>query len=188
MAVRFRLGYYSPVEDDPLGRGFTGWFPRMTEEEAWEAGRGVWKANQDRLSKEKFALVIGGGTVHAVAEITGVEDHGDRVALTGAVLAEGHPVRDAIIGYPDPVPNNSQNPVAYCELPEEAPFLHRECGCGCGQVGYRDFLPGHDVRAIQSRVRTLFAGSALSFLEWVDRMATEHGLDPADGAVPPSSR
>ncbi len=34
-------------------------------------------------------------------------------------------VRDAYLGQPDPVDNNSQNPIGYPELPEELPFLHR---------------------------------------------------------------
>lgn len=176
MAVRFKLGYYSPVTDDPLQRDHVGYFPRMTEEEAWAAGRGVWKANKERLAREKFALVIGDGRVCAVAEIHGVSVHEDRVALDGEVLTEGHPVRDEWIGKPDPVVNASQNPVGYCDLPEEAEFRMRPCGCGCGEISTRDFLPGHDVRAFQDRVRRMFAGSALEFFRWVDRMAGEHGV------------
>ncbi|MGQ4619705.1 hypothetical protein [Nocardia sp. R7R-8] len=153
-----------------------GYFPRMTEQEAWTAGRGVWKANKERLSREKFALIIGDGQVCAVGEITGITDHGDRIAVEGEVLPEGHPVRDAWIGRPDPVVNNSQNPVGYVTLDEEAEFTERPCGCGCGAISTRDDLPGHDVRAMQDRVRRMFAGSALEFIRWVDRMAGEHGL------------
>lgn len=180
MAVRFKLGYYSPVTDDPLQREYVGYFPRMTEEEAWTAGRGVWKANKERLSREKFALIIGDGQVRAVVEIHGVSVHEDRVAVDGEVLPEGHPVRDAWIGKPDPVVNASQNPVGYCELPQEAQFRERPCGCGCGKIGTRDFLPGHDVRAFQDRVRNMFAGSALQFFRWVDATAAEHGVPLLD--------
>ncbi|MEU7632495.1 hypothetical protein AB0C34_21290 [Nocardia sp. NPDC049220] len=180
MAVRFKLGYYSPVTDDPLNRDYVGYFPRMTEEEAWTAGRGVWKVNKERLSREKFALIIGDGQVCAVAEIHGVSVYEDRVAVDGEVLTEGHPVRDEWIGKPDPVVNASQNPVGYCDLPEEAEFRARPCGCGCGEISTRDFLPGHDVRAFQDRVRRMFAGSALEFIRWVDRMAGEHGLPVLD--------
>ncbi len=183
MAVRFKLGYYSPVSDDPLNREHVGYFPRMTEEEAWTAGRGVWKANKDRLSREKFALIIGDGRVCAVAEIHGVSVHEDRIAVDGEVLAEGHPVRDAWIGVPDPVVNASQNPVGYCDLPQEAQFRERPCGCGCGEISTRDFLPGHDVRAFQDRVRTMFAGSALQFFRWVDTTAAEHGLPLLDSST-----
>ncbi|MEV2226833.1 hypothetical protein AB0E01_44425 [Nocardia vinacea] len=82
----------------------------------------------------------------------------------------------AWIGKSDPVQNNSQNPVGYVDLPEEAQFRERPCGCGCGAISIRDFLPGHDVCAMQERVRRLFAGSALEIIAWVDRMAAEHGL------------
>ncbi|MFD3459305.1 hypothetical protein ACFWVM_06320 [Nocardia fluminea] len=176
MAVRFKLGYYSPVTGDPLQREYVGYFPRMTEAEAWSMGRGVWKANQDRLASEDFALIIGDGRVVAVGEVVTVTVHGDRVAVDGAVLEVGHPVRDAWIGQPDPVVNASQNPVGYCALPEEAEFRSRACGCGCGAIITRDFLPGHDVRAFQDRVRNLFAGSALAFIRWVDATAAEHGV------------
>ncbi|MFD4401546.1 hypothetical protein ACFWPH_02155 [Nocardia sp. NPDC058499] len=108
--------------------------------------------------------------------LAGVAVHGDRVAVDGEVLAEGHPVRDAWIGQPDPVMNASNHPVGYCDLPEEAQFRERPCGCGCGEISTRDFLPGHDVRAFQDRVRRMFAGSALEFIRWVDRMAGEHGV------------
>lgn len=46
----------------------------------------------------------------------------------------------------------------------------RPCGCGCGQDTDRDFLPGHDVRAMQARVREHFDGSAARFLDWVDAL------------------
>ncbi|WP_329047361.1 hypothetical protein OG738_34670 [Amycolatopsis sp. NBC_01488] len=52
--------------------------------------------------------------------------------------------------------------------PEEAQFLHRPCGCGCGESTDRDFLPGHDVRAMQDRVRSYFGASPMRFIEWVD--------------------
>ncbi|PKV76740.1 hypothetical protein [Nocardia fluminea] len=128
------------------------------------------------LSREKFALIIGDGRVIAVAEIRGLSVHEDRVAVDGAVLTEGHPVRDEWIGRPDPAINASQNPVGYCDLPQEAEFRERPCGCKCGEISTRDFLPGHDVRAFQDRVRRLFNGSPLEFFRWVDRMAGQHGV------------
>lgn len=176
MAVRLKLGSYQPSPGDPLGRSHVGYFPRMTEEEAWEAGRGAWKMNRDKAARERFALITGEGQVRVVAEITGVTVHdtdsGERVALVGHPLAEGHPMRQAYLGTPDPVVNGSQNPIGYCELPEEAEFLMRPCACGCGQSTDRDFLPGHDVRAIQARVREHFGGSALHFIRWIDDALT----------------
>jgi hypothetical protein len=109
MAIRLRLGTYEPVEDDPLNRTYVGYFPRMTESEAWEAGRGVWRMRADKAARQRFAVIVGEGRVRAVGEITGVSTHGDRYALEGSVLPEGHPVRDAWIGHGDPVVNNSQS-------------------------------------------------------------------------------
>jgi hypothetical protein len=176
MAIRFKLGGYETVQGDPLGRGYVGYFPRMTEDEAWEAGRGVWKVNKDKISRQRFALITGEGTVRAVAEVTGYAEHhtdtGTRVALNGALLPAGHPLRDAYLGRPDPVANGSQNPVGYCDLPEEQPYLVRPCACGCNQTSDRDFLPGHDVRAIQQRVRDQFDGSPLKLITFLDRHAT----------------
>ena len=180
MAVRFKLGGYETVTGDPLGRAHIGYFPRMTEDEAWEAGRGVWKMNKDKAGRERFALITGEGVTRAIAAITGHTIHetpsGLRVALQGRLLPEGHPVREAYLGKPDPVVNGSQNPVGYCDLPEEQAFRLRDCACGCGETSDRDFLPGHDVRAIQQRVRDHFGGSPLAFIRFVD--AHFAGADP----------
>ncbi|MEV7630560.1 hypothetical protein [Actinoplanes sp. NPDC089786] len=173
MAARFKLGSYDTIEGDPLGRSIIGYFPRMTEDEAWEAGRGVWKMDKEKVARQRFALIVGQGLVRAVAEITGYTEHntpnGARIALEGSLLAAGHPVRDAYLGQPDPVVNGSQNPVGYCSLPEEQPYLERPCACGCGELTDRDFLPGHDVRAIQRRVRDYFGGSPLKLIEFIDK-------------------
>jgi hypothetical protein len=174
MAVRFKIGGYETVEADPLGRSFIGYFPRMTEDEAWEAGRGIWKMNKEKAARQRFAFVVGEGVVRAIGEVTGYTEHatpasGIRIALEGHLLPEGHPIREAYLGKPDPVVNGSQNPVGYCELPEEQPYLQRPCACGCGETSDRDFLPGHDVRAIQQRVRDHFDGSPLKLIEWIDQ-------------------
>lgn len=182
MAVRLKLGSYERVGSDPLGRAYIGYFPRMTEAEAWEAGRGVWKMSVEKAGRQRFALIVGECLVRAVAEISDVTVHGDRVALEGRPLQPGHPVYDAYIGQPDPVVNGSQNPVGYCELPEEEAYLIRPCACECGQTSDRDFLPGHDVRAIQARVRAHFGGSALKFIQWVD--TTVSGLAPTARSAP----
>lgn len=172
MAIRLKLGSYDQQTDDPLGRAYIGYFPRMTEAEAWEAGRGVWKVDVDKVHRQRFAVIVGEKLIRAVAEITGATSYdtatGPRVALEGELLPEGHPVREAYLGKSDPIVNGSQNPIGYCELPEELPFLHRACACGCGTMGARDFQPGHDIRAINERIRTRFGGSALKFLQWVD--------------------
>ncbi len=189
MAIRLKLSSYEPVEVDPLNRSSIGFFPRMTEVEAWEAGRGVWKMSTDKAARQKFALIVAEGQVRAVGEITGVTVHGDRIALEGHPLAKGHPVHDAYLGQPDPLTTGSQNPVGYCELPEEQQFIQRACGCGCGETSDRDFLPGHDVRAMQQRVRTYFGGSPKRFLRWVDSMlstsASVGGRDAWPGNLMP---
>ncbi|PPJ35811.1 hypothetical protein C5E45_23660 [Nocardia nova] len=177
MAVRFKLGTYSPTDGaEPMGREWVGWFPRMTEEEAWESGRGTWKANPERLGREKFALITGGGTVLAIGEIDEVVPYDDRYAVQGPLLTKGHPVYDAWIGQPDPAANNSQNPVGYIDLPEEAEFRKRLCACDCGGYSTRDFLPGHDLRAIQDRVRRYAGGSVLTFIKWIDDTAHAAGV------------
>lgn len=181
MAARLKLGSYEPVQSDPLSRSSIGYFPRMTEAEAWEAGRGVWRMSAEKVSRQKFALIVGEGHVHAVGEITGVSVHGDRIALEGHVLAEEHPVRDAYLGQPDPVETGSQNPVGYCDLLEEQQFVRRPCYCGCGDLTDRDFLPGHDVRAMQNRVRQHFDGSPLKFVQWVENMLVSADSSGAAG-------
>jgi hypothetical protein len=176
MAVRFKLGSYETVQDDPLGRSFIGYFPRMTESEAWQAGRGVWRMSAEKASRQRFALIVGEGLVRAVGEVTGWTVHGDRIALEGEVLTEGHPVREAYLGKPDPVDTGSQNPVGYCTLPEEQQFVQRPCACGCDKLTDRDFLPGHDVRAMQARVREHFDGSPLKFIRWVDATLADSAI------------
>lgn len=177
MVIRFKLGGYETMQGDPLGRGYVGYFPRMTEDEAWQAGCGVWKVSKDKISRQRFAIITGEGAVRAVAEITGHTEYhtdtGTRIALNGALLPAGHPIRDTYLGQPDPVANGSQNPVGYCDLPEEQPYLTRPCACGCDQTSDRDFLPGHDVRAIQQRVRDHFDGSPLKFVQWIDQILAD---------------
>jgi hypothetical protein len=189
MAVRLKLGSYEPVEADPLNRDSIGYFPRMTEAEAWEAGRGVWRMSTEKITRQKFVLIVAEGLVRAVGEIAGYTVHGERIAIEGKALEEGHPVRDAYLGQPDPVTTGSQNPVGYCDLPEEQQFVQRACGCGCGELSDRDFLPGHDVRAMQQRVRTYFGASPREFLEWVDGQlhtaATVGGPDKWPGILMP---
>jgi hypothetical protein len=119
----------------------------------------------EKVTRQRFALIVGEGLVRAVGEITGLSVHGDRVALEGTAIGEGHPVHDAYIGKPDLVATGSQNSVGYCDLPEEHSFVFTPGGCG--DTTDRDFLPGHEVRAIQARVRAHFGGSALKFIQWI---------------------
>jgi hypothetical protein len=56
-------------------------------------------------------------------------------------------------------------PVAYLALAGEAQFRVRQCARGCAETGERDFLPGHEIRAIQARIRAHFGGSPLRFIQ-----------------------
>ncbi|WP_331746925.1 hypothetical protein OG923_34460 (plasmid) [Streptomyces halstedii] len=174
MAIRIRLGDYERVTGDALDRDAIGYFPRMTEAEALEAGRGVWLLNSKVISRERFVLITdrGQGLVRAVAEITGITEHdtdrGRKKALEADLLGPGHPMYDAYINQPDPLDNASRNSIAYGDLPEEGPFRTHGCACGCGETTTHDFVPGHELRAIQARVREHFGGSALAFITWLD--------------------
>lgn len=188
MAIRIKLGDYQTVTGDPLGRTCIGYFPRMTEAEAWEAGRGVWKMNRTRAARERFALVVGQGTVLVVAEITGATTHEDRIALTGDLLTSGHPLYNRYITAADPLANSSQNSITYGPIPGEAEFRTRPCACDCGQTTEGDFVPGHELRAIQARVRKHFGGNVLSFITWLDKTCRSPTGGPADARTPQTSR
>ncbi|MGH9127726.1 MAG: hypothetical protein ACRDY2_01885 [Acidimicrobiales bacterium] len=56
-----------------------------------------------------------------------------------------------------------RNPITYVDTALD----RRACACGCGVVVVaRDFLPGHDQRAIHERISQL--GSVIEFLRWFD--------------------
>jgi hypothetical protein len=174
VAIRIKLGRYERVDHDPLGRDHTGWFPRMTEQEIWEAGRGLWRMNQNIAGREHFAVIVTPeGLVGAMAGIRSITAHGDRKALDGQVLDPGHPLRETYLGHPDPLANNSQNRITYGVLPEEAALRDLTCACGCGAPTTAEFVSGHDVRAIRARVHRHFAGSTADFLAWLDDTLAE---------------
>lgn len=94
---------------DPLGRSRVGAYPGISEEDAWEAGRGTWKFNPDRaLEQDEAKIVDVHGTVLAIGRITGVEKHGDRYALTANLLRG-----DPRVGQPTSTPHRSRNSVGY---------------------------------------------------------------------------
>ncbi|MFG2454556.1 hypothetical protein ACGFSG_34885 [Streptomyces sp. NPDC048512] len=81
----------------------------MTEEEAWQAGRGIWKFNADRaLAQDEVQIVNAEGVVLAVATITGISKHHGRYALEGE-LRRG----DSRVGKSTTTPHRSRNSVAY---------------------------------------------------------------------------
>lgn len=177
MTLVIRIKPYQPhAEPDTLGRHWTGYYPSMSEEAAFEAGRGSWTLGPE-ADRHTFVMIVGrdrsdAGPVLAVAEIDTIEDDplapGKRF-LTGRVLAEGHPVRDTYVGQPDPSGSRSRNPIAYAhDLPEERAYQLRSCRCGCGREVRRAFAPGHDQRAIRNVVDRYFGGSTVRFLDWMD--------------------
>lgn len=96
-------------EDDCLGRSSMGSHPGMSEQDAWTAGRGVWKFNADRaLTEEEVQIVNTEGTVLAIATVRGISKCGDRYALEGDLL-----LGDPRVGRPTSTPHPSRNPVAY---------------------------------------------------------------------------
>ncbi|MEW1700941.1 MULTISPECIES: hypothetical protein [unclassified Streptomyces] len=95
--------------DDGLGRSTTGWRPGMSEDEAWEAGRGIWKFNADRaLSQDEAQIINTEGIVLAIAKITGISKRGNRYALLGELLRG-----DDRVGHATKSPHLSRNPVTY---------------------------------------------------------------------------
>lgn len=108
--LQIQLGPQRPADPhDSLGRSTIGCHPDMTEEEAWAAGRGIWKLKTDRaLAQNEAQIVNVEGTVLAVAEITGISKHGDRYALEGKLLRG-----DPRVGKPTATPHRSRNSVAY---------------------------------------------------------------------------
>ncbi|WP_178980835.1 hypothetical protein [uncultured Corynebacterium sp.] len=109
--IQIQLGPDREVDPatDPLGRTRIGARPDMTEQQAWEAGRGVWKLRVARaIAEHEVQIIDGSGVILAVAEITGLMKCGDRQALQGTLL-----LGDPRVGQPSPYPAASRNPVSY---------------------------------------------------------------------------
>ncbi|WP_171163503.1 hypothetical protein [Streptomyces sp. I05A-00742] len=108
--LQIQIGPERPAgPGDQLKRTTLGWRPGMSEDQAWQAGRGIWKFNADRaLSQNEVQIINTQGTVLAIATITGISKHGDRYALEGRLLRG-----DPRVGRPTPSPHLSRNPVTY---------------------------------------------------------------------------
>lgn len=107
--VRVKLGPDRPApQPDPLGRDRVGFVAGLPTHDLWERGRGVWKAKLTTVAEADLLVVVAEGTVQLVGSIDGVDFHADRVAIDGRPLPK-HP----LVGRPDPIPNRSQNPIAY---------------------------------------------------------------------------
>jgi hypothetical protein len=96
---------------DPLGRSHLGWWPGMTEEEAWEVGRGTWKLNVDHaLGQDEVQIVSPDGIVLAVARVRGIT----KTRLPGRYAIDGDLLRgDSRVGKATVTPQRSRNAVAY---------------------------------------------------------------------------
>jgi hypothetical protein len=155
---------------DPLGRSHRGWWPGMTDEDCYRSNRGRWVLGE-RADHERYALLSarsgGRKLVRLAIEIAAppVDTGGGRRALRGLVLQAGHPVFDQYVGQDAPVAGQ-RNPVAYFESPLDQIGT---CACGCGEPVSlsRDFLPGHDQRAIHERIAKV--GGVRQFLDWFDK-------------------
>jgi hypothetical protein len=102
--------------------------------------------------------------VRQAVEIASIEPvtRGRRSVVHRSILRAGHPVFDKYVGKTSPV-QGMRNPVTYFE--DEADGRPCRCGCG-GSVSGRDFLPGHDQRAIHDRINQI--GTVAEFLDWFD--------------------
>lgn len=99
----------APDDRDSLERTWFGYDPAESDGSLWANNRGRYTFSVPRMSRERYVALVFEGRVVLVAEKTGHEltDHPqaqtkDKYALTGAPLAAGHPVYDALIGSPRP--------------------------------------------------------------------------------------
>ncbi|TRW46365.1 hypothetical protein [Georgenia yuyongxinii] len=182
MALNLKLG---PIREqsekeqaaDPMRRDWYGYSGRVSEQEIYERNRGIWYLGR-RAQAERYATFSFNSEVVLVVEIDHIETipwetggKRDKQAIVGRVLPEGHPVREALMGRPV---DAFRNPVTYIDDPADV-VPARTCACGCGGevTGARDFLPGHDQRAVHERITRRW-GSTLAFIEWFD---TTDGTD-----------
>lgn len=151
--------------DDPMGRDWVGYDPHLPPERLFEQNRGRWVLGA-RADREQYALFsyTGDHTIKFVAEIDGYEPIGRKRAILGRVLDESHPVAREWVGAP--APDNFRNPATYYR---ETGDVSSSCACGCGELvpANRAFAPGHDQRAIHSRITKQWGGT-LGFIDWFD--------------------
>jgi hypothetical protein len=116
--LQIRIPPERPADpEDALGRATIGSRPGMSEQEAWEAGRGLWKLDPVRARAENEVQIVDQeGIVLAVARIKGVtkhreryyERHRARFAIEGELL-----LGDSRVGKPTPTPHRIGGPVRY---------------------------------------------------------------------------
>ncbi len=159
------LGTYRTWPQDEYGQSSAGWRPGLTDEEVYAAARGRWKLGT-RADRERYVLFTAMGIVVLAVEIDSITDADPdgRRTINGTILKPGHPVYDKYVAGVSPV-DKSQNPVQYFD----SPFDRTMCACNCESEvpSGRDFLPGHDQRAIHDRVKLV--GGVLPFMAWFDK-------------------
>lgn len=168
-------GRQAPPADDTMNRRWIGYDPSVPVAELFEINRGRWKVNEARARRERYAVFSHEGEVKFVAELDGLEDAGaGRKIFKGQPLGENHPLAREWVGRE--APDANRNPVGYFN-PGGAVF---KCACGCGGEVKTDraFLPGHDQRAVHSRIAEGW-GDVLKFIEWFD--ARRDKLGGSDG-------
>ncbi|MDQ6613704.1 MAG: hypothetical protein M3083_02835 [Actinomycetota bacterium] len=153
--------------NDPfLPRTLIGWDATMTPEQVRDAAQGWWRVG-DRAEQEQFALVVAPGDVGSVMGIE-IEEWTRRAdgrrAFRGSILAADHPVAKAYLGRPDPSGSTSRQPARYWEAPD-LPDQYTPCLCGCKIHTRRDFVQGHDLRALYALAEKYFSGVP-AMLDW----------------------
>jgi hypothetical protein len=140
------------------------WSNGMTQEELYEVGRKYWILNYARTRREKYILFVADNIVRGVMKINRVLKSNEvpgRVEFEGVMLQDGDPIFDEYNNQPSPI-RSFRNPVNYLNFDEHL------CACGCGKKTDREFLPGHDQRAIHERISRNF-DSISEFLVWFDK-------------------
>jgi hypothetical protein len=171
VAINFKLNsqWKLDPELDDMSRAWVGWDEAKSLEVNFEQNRGIWLLGR-RAEKETYATFSLDGKVVLVAEITDIETiapkdpaRAPKRAIIGRVLGPDHPMHDAFIGR---LVDGHRNPVTYMPDPGHETKI---CACGCGETvpGQRDFVPGHDQRAIHDRIARQW-GDTLGFIEWFD--------------------
>lgn len=108
--------------------------------------------------------------MRVVAELEGSEivaargsSKRDKSAIVGRVLVAGHEAYDALVGQ---AVDTNRNPVTYFD---DSVSASRTCACGCGTrvFGQRQWVPGHDQRAVTECIARQW-GSNKAFIDWFD--------------------
>jgi hypothetical protein len=165
--LHITLGPERPKDpkQDELGRDRVGFSPTMSDLALYDANHGCWKLGP-RASRERYMILSFGGIVRQAVEIKSIDPvprgRTNRSVVNGPILRSGHPVFDKYVGKTSPV-QGMRNPVTYFD--DEVDGQPCRCGCG-GNVSGRDFLPGHDQRAIHDRINQI--GTVSEFLDWFD--------------------